>query len=112
MRVKRNKRLYFNDVQGGVGYYIGCESNQLVISGIDIYGALTIPERIQKIAIDAGRFVKSNSHQYGLVLPDTSLFTANKIIATTDFLETITGYGATKVQTLKNINGVFTWIDD
>ena len=33
-------------------------------------------------------------------------------IASNDALKSITGYDATKTQTLKNINGTFTWVDD
>ena len=29
-----------------------------------------------------------------------------------DLLRTITGYDGTKTQTLKNVNGTFTWVDD
>ena len=29
-----------------------------------------------------------------------------------NYLKTISGYDATKTQTLKNINGTFTWVDD
>lgn len=29
-----------------------------------------------------------------------------------DFLASISGYDGTKAQTLKNINGTFTWVDD
>lgn len=42
-------------------------------------------------------------------------YDATKIVSQTqlaNYLKTISGYDATKTQTLKNVNGTFTWVDD
>jgi hypothetical protein len=53
----------------------------------------------------------SNSDKHNLMelKTDGTLFLNGKAVLVP---EAITGYDATKTQTLKNINGTFTWVDD
>ena len=90
-------------------------------SYLDLANTPTIPTvnnatlTIQKNGTNVGTFTanaSSNSTVNITVPTTTSGLTNDSNFITMNDLTTITGYDATKTQTLKNINGVITWVTD
>ena len=50
--------------------------------------------------------------QYESLTPNSNEFYVISDFDISDYLKTITGYNGTATQTLKNVNGVLTWVTD
>lgn len=97
--------------------FLGSYGRDASFQLVGIWDATTqtfTPERIEGL----GYLMHQSNQQFGLSLGNTTAYTpTNNYDPATkkyvdDKLTTLTGYDATKTQTLKNVNGTLTWVDD
>lgn len=75
-------------------------------------GTLTIQQNGSTITTFGANQSTSSTANITVPTKTSDLTNDSGFITADSFLKNIPGYDAAKTQTLKNINGTFTWVDD